>query len=294
MRNARFLQFLLAIFCANAVLAAEKPNIIFILADDLGYADIGCYGQKLIKTPNIDQLAKQGTRFTQFYAGSTICGPSRCALMTGYDTGHARVRGNASAVLKSGDVTLAKILQGAGYVTGLVGKWDLGYQGTSGEPIKQGFDYSFGYLKDVDAHNYWTDHLFRNGRRIAKATNVYSHDLFAAESLDFIRREKAKPFFLYAAFQIPHGFLNPPNDEPYGKEDWPSINKKLAAMITRLDKTVGEMMALLDELKLRGNTVVFFTSDNGPDNDVGNELIPATGRCAGSSAIFMRAVFACR
>jgi arylsulfatase A-like enzyme len=118
--------------------------------------------------------------------------------------------------------------------------------------------------------------------------------LFAAESLDFIRREKAKPFFLYAAFQIPHGFLNPPNDEPYGKEDWPSINKKLAAMITRLDKTVGEMMALLDELKLRGNTVVFFTSDNGPDNDVGNELIPATGRCAGSSAIFMRAVFACR
>jgi arylsulfatase A len=281
MRDARFLQFLFAIFCANAVLAAEKPNIIFILADDLGYADVGCYGQKLIQTPNIDELAIQGTRFTQFYAGSTVCGPSRCALMTGYHTGHARVRGNNSAVLKSGDVTVAKILQGVGYVTGLVGKWDLGYQSTSGEPTKQGFDYSFGYLKDVDAHNYWTDHLFRNGQRIAKATNVYSHDLCAAESLDFIRREKEKPFFLYAAFQIPHGFLEPPNDDPYGKKDWPSTNKKLAAMITRLDTTVGEMMALLEELKLREKTIVFFSSDNGPDNDVGNELFRSNGPLRG-------------
>jgi Arylsulfatase A and related enzymes len=266
MRNARFLQFLLAIFCANAVLAAEKPNIIFILADDLGYADIGCYGQKLIKTPNIDQLAKQGTRFTQCYAGSTVCMPSRCALMTGYHTGHARLRANSNKVtLQSGDITVAKILHDLGYVTGVVGKWGLGNQGTAGEPIKQGFDYSFGYLDHTHAHFYWTDHLFRNGQRIAKATNVYSHDLCAAEGLDFIRREKEKPFFLYAAFTLPHGFIDPPNDEPYGKENWPSINKKYAAMVTRLDKTVGEMMALLDELKLREKTIVFFSSDNGPD-----------------------------
>jgi arylsulfatase A len=290
MRNTRFLQFFFAIFCADAVLAAEKPNIIFILADDLGYGDVGCYGQKLIQTPNIDKLAKEGMRFTQCYAGNTVCAPSRFALMTGYHTGHARIRVNGNTPLNSGDVTVGKILQGAGYVTGLVGKWSLGIQGTSGEPMKQGFDYSFGYLEGTHAHNYWTDHLFRNGKRIAKAPIVYSHDLCAAESLDFIRREKEKPFFLYAAFQIPHGFLDPPNDEPYGKEDWPSINKKYAAMITRLDKTVGEIMALLDELKLRGNTVVFFTSDNGPDtfgdyadyNEVGeNELFHSNGPLRG-------------
>jgi arylsulfatase A len=281
MRNARLLQFLFAIFCANSVLATEKPNIIFILADDLGYGDVGCYGQKLIQTPNIDKLAKEGTRFTQCYAGNTVCAPSRCALMTGYHTGHASVRVNGNNPLTSGNVTVGKILQDAGYVTGLVGKWALGNQGTSGEPMKQGFDYSFGYLDQSHAHDYWTDHLFRNGKRLAKATNLYSHDLFAAESLDFVRREKEKPFFLYAAFTLPHGFIDPPNDEPYGKEDWPSLNKKLAAMITRLDKTVGEMMALLDELKLREKTIVFFTSDNGPDNDVGNELFHSNGPLRG-------------
>jgi arylsulfatase A-like enzyme len=291
MRSIRFLQFLVAVFYANVVLAAEKPNIIFILADDLGYGDVGCYGQKLIQTPNIDKLAKQGMRFTQCYAGNPVCAPSRCVLMTGYHTGHARVRSNDSiGTLKSGDVTVGKILHDAGYVTGLVGKWALGNEGTPGEPIKQGFDYSFGYLDQVHAHDYWTDHLFRDGQRIAKATNVYSHDLFAAESLDFIRREKGKPFFLYAAFTLPHGLLDPPNDAPYGKEDWPPINKRYAAMVTRLDKTVGEMMALLDELKLSEKTVVFFSSDNGPDtfrgykdfHDIGeNELFHSNGPLRG-------------
>ncbi len=148
--------------------------------------------------------------------------------------------------------------------------------------MKQGFDYSFGYLDDSHAHNYWTDHLFRNGQRIAKATNVYSHDLCAAESLDFIRREKEKPFFLYAAFTLPHGFLDPPNDDPYDNEDnWPLTNRKYAAMVTRLDKTVGEMMALLDELKLREKTLVFFTSDHGPDYDVGNRLFQSNGPLRG-------------
>ena len=272
-------------------MAAEKPNIIFILADDLGYGDVGCYGQKLIQTPNIDKLAKQGMRFTQCYAGNPVCAPSRCALMTGYHTGHGRVRSNDSiGTLKSSDVTVAKVLHDVGYVTGLVGKWALGNEGTPGEPMKQGFDYSFGYLDQVHAHDYWTDHLFRNGQRIPKATNIYSHDLFAAESLDFIRRNKEKPFFLYAAFTLPHGFLDPPNDDPYGKEDWPPINKKYAAMITRLDKTVGEMMALLDELKLSEKTVVFFSSDNGADtfrgyedfHDIGeNELFHSSGPLRG-------------
>jgi arylsulfatase A-like enzyme len=281
MRKIRFLQFLFGIFYANAVLAAEKPNIIFILADDLGYADVGCYGQKLIQTPNIDKLAKEGTRFTQCYAGSAVCSPSRCALMTGYHTGHARIRGNVNGTLKSGDVTVGNILQGVGYVTGLVGKWGLGNQGMPGEPMKQGFDYSFGYLNQVHAHDYWTDHLFRNGQRIAKPIIVYSHDLCAAESLDFIRREKEKPFFLYAAFTPPHGSIDPPTEEPYGKEDWSSTNKKFAAMITRLDQTVGEIMALLDELKLREKTIVFFTSDNGPGNEIGNELFHSNGPLRG-------------
>lgn len=237
MRHTRFRLF--TIFRRNAVSAVQKPNIIFIVADDLGYGDLGCYGQKRILTPNIDKLSKQGMRFTQCYAGSTVCGPSRCVLMTGYHTGHARVRGNNLGILKPGDVTVAKILQESGYVTGLVGKWDLGREGTSGEPAKQGFDYSYGYLHDRHAHNYWTDHLFRNGQRIAKERNVYSHDLFAAESLDFIRREKEAPFFLYAPFTLPHGLLDPPNDEPYGKENWPSINKRYAAMVTPAGQNSG-------------------------------------------------------
>jgi len=282
MRKMRFLRFLFPISRANAVSAPQKPNIIFIMADDLGYGDLGCYGQKLIRTPNVDKLAKQGTRFTQFYAGSSVCGPSRCSLMTGYHTGHARVRGNNSAILKSSDVTVAKTLRDAGYATGLIGKWDLGHEGTSGEPMKQGFNYSFGYLRDSHAHNYWTDHLFRNGQRIPKARNVYSHDLCAAESLDFIRHEQGRPFFLYAPFTLPHGFLDPPNDEPYDKQySWPLANRKYAAMVTRLDTTVGEIMALLDELKLSEKTIVFFASDHGPDYDVGNRLFQSNGPLRG-------------
>jgi arylsulfatase A-like enzyme len=260
--------------------AAEKPNIIFILADDLGYADVGCYGQKLIKTPNIDKLATEGTRFTQCYAGNTVCAPSRCALMTGYHMGHARIRGNDHATLKSEDVTVAKLLHEAGYATGLTGKWGLGNEGTPGEPIKHGFDFSFGYLDQTHAHDYWTDHLFKNGQRIAKATNIYSHDLCAQESLDFIRREKNKPFFLYCAFTLPHGNFDPPDEEPYTKENWSPQNKKVAAMITRLDKTVGDIMALLDELKLRDKTIVFFTSDNGPRGQ-GNEFFNSAGPLRG-------------
>src|SRR5213596_492410 len=166
MRKMRFLRFLFPISRANAVSAPQKPNIIFIMADDLGYGDLGCYGQKLIRTPNVDKLAKQGTRFTQFYAGSSVCGPSRCSLMTGYHTGHARIRGNSSLHIQEEDVTVAELLKNAGYRTALIGKWGLGEEQTAGAPHRKGFDESFGYLNQVHAHEYYTDYLIKNGGRI--------------------------------------------------------------------------------------------------------------------------------
>src|SRR5438128_1957716 len=176
----------LSLFCAipspNFAQAAErKPNIIFILADDLGYGDLGCYGQRVIKTPNIDQLAKQGMRFTQCYAGSTVCAPSRCALMTGLHTGHARVRGNGLVPLLPQDTTVAEILKQAGYSTGLAGKWGLGEPGTTGSPNKKGFDEFFGYLNQVHAHNYYPEYLWKNEEKYSLKNGEYSDDLFTRE-----------------------------------------------------------------------------------------------------------------
>src|SRR5687768_4804389 len=152
---------------ANTPPAERRPNIIFILADDLGYGDLGCYGQKEIKTPNLDRLAAEGLRFTQFYAGSTVCAPSRCVLMTGLHTGHAFIRGNGKETLRPEDVTAAEVLKGAGYATGLVGKWGLGHEGSTGVPTRQGFDSFFGYLDQTHAHNYYPHFLMRDDRRVA-------------------------------------------------------------------------------------------------------------------------------
>lgn len=262
--------------------ATKKPNIIFILADDLGYGDLGCYGQKLIQTPNIDQLAKEGTRFTQCYAGSTVCAPSRCALMTGYHTGHGFVRGNLPGkdlALRAEDKTVAELLKKEGYTTGLIGKWGLGEENTAGAPHKKGFDYSYGYLNQNHAHNYWTDHLFRNGERVAlpnvlekkkvvKAVQ-YTHDLFAKEALDFIEKNKDKNFFLDLCFTIPHAKLEPPDDKPYSDKDWDPPSKNFASMITRMDTDIGKLMKKLKDLKLDENTIVFFSSDNGPHKEGG-------------------------
>src|SRR5687768_14108115 len=190
---------LLALLCAIGVQGAQKPNIIFILADDLGYGDVGCYGQKRIKTPNIDALAREGMRFTSAYAGSTVCAPSRSALMTGQHTGHTRIRGNARLPLLPEDVTVAEVLKDAGYKTALIGKWGLGEPGTTGTPNKQGFDYFFGYLNQRHAHNYYPTYLWRNEEKVqlgnvvpnedeedagvATEKKAYSHDLFAEEAL---------------------------------------------------------------------------------------------------------------
>lgn len=261
----------------------RKPNIIFILADDLGYGDLGCYGQKQVGTPNIDKLAKEGIRFTDFYAGASVCAPSRCCLMTGYHTGHARVRGNnppiPSTPLQAEDVTVAKVLKKQGYATGIIGKWGLGETENSGAPTKQGFDYFFGYLKHGHAHNYYTDHLWRNDKQVKIPAGTYSHDLFTQEALDFVRKEKDKPFFLYLAYTIPHANnekkdvgMQVPSDDPYSEKPWPPQERNFAAMVTRMDRDIGRLMALLRELGLDDNTVVFFAGDNGPHEEGGHKV----------------------
>ncbi len=292
-------------FCLPAILSAKekpvdrhKPNIIFILADDLGYGDLGCYGQERIKTPHLDRLAAEGMRFTDCYAGSTVCAPSRCVLMTGLHTGHCRIRGNAGVALQSKDQTVAEVLQKAGYATAIIGKWGLGRAGTTGHPNKQGFDYFFGYLSQVHAHNYYPEFLWRNdekvhldnkvkyypGSKLAGAATVrktYSNDLFINEAKEFIKRSSHKPFFLYLAMTIPHANneshlvdrhgMEVPDLGQYADKDWPEPQKGLAAMISRLDTGVGEIVDLLKTLKLDKETIIFFTSDNGPHAEGGND-----------------------
>ncbi len=272
-------------FAAEGRRKDDRPNIIFILADDLGYGDLGCYGQDKILTPNIDRMAEEGVRFTDCYAGSTVCAPSRCALMTGLHTGHCRVRGNARVPLLPEDVTVAELLKQAGYVTGIFGKWGLGEPGTTGVPNRQGFDEWFGYLNQRHAHNYYPEYLWRNEQKVILEGNLggkrqqYSHDLFTAEALDFVRRHHDRPFFLYLAYTIPHANnelgrktgngMEVPDDAPYTDKPWPQVEKNKAAMITRMDYHVGLLLSLLRELGIDEQTVVFFSSDNGPHREGG-------------------------
>jgi len=273
--------------------ANRPPNIILIQADDLGYGDLGCYGQQKFKTPNLDRMAAEGTRFTQYYAGSTVCAPSRCVLMTGLHSGRCFIRGNAKANLRPEDVTVAELLKAAGYATGLAGKWGLGHEGSTGVPTKKGFDFFYGYLDQVHAHNYWPTFLLRNEERV-KLKNVvpnegkdgqgvaserveYSDDLIHREGLSFIEKNRAKPFFLYLATTLPHANNEAKNKgmeiPDYGEfkdQDWPDPEKGRAAMIARLDRNVGDVLRKLQELKIDEQTVVLFTSDNGPHNEGGS------------------------
>jgi arylsulfatase A-like enzyme len=277
--------------------APRPPNIVFILADDLGYGDLGCYGQKRIMTPNIDKLAAEGVRFTDCYAGSTVCAPSRCSLMTGLDTGHAYIRGNAKVALRPEDRTVAEVLKSAGYHTCLLGKWGLGDEHTSGVPQKKGFDEFAGYLDQTHAHDYYPANIWRYDRRtgfeaqmplvenLAGKKGAYTHDLFTTGALNFVRIHKPaaanhyEPFFLYLAYTIPHANneegsrtgngMQVPSDEPYSSQDWPQVEKNKAAMITRLDQDVGRLMELLKKLRIDNETIVFFTSDNGPHREGG-------------------------
>lgn len=264
----------------------KKPNIIFILADDMGYSDPGCYGQRLIKTPNIDRLAKEGIRFTQHYAGSTVCAPSRGVLMTGLHTGHAYIRGNyaydteGNLPIPEASVTVAELLKENGYTTGVIGKWGLGGPGSSGGPNNQGFDYSFCYLDQRNAHEYYPAYLWQNEKKYPLESNQggkkkqYSHDLFTTEALNFIqaKAQKNAPFFLYLPYTIPHGKHQVPDDAPYSKELWPQNLKNYAAMITRMDKDIGKVIDLLKKQGLDENTIIFFSSDNGPTGSVNKKF----------------------
>ncbi|MGH9629489.1 MAG: arylsulfatase, partial [Bryobacteraceae bacterium] len=269
----------LAGFSGLAAQNRRQPNIVFIMLDDLGSADVGCYGQKKIQTPNIDRLAREGMRFTDCYAGGAVCAPSRCVLMTGLHTGHAAVRANAGTVpLRGEDVTAAEVLKGAGYATGGFGKWGLGDAGTSGEPAKQGFDQFFGYLHQIHAHSYYPEFLWQDGRKYPLQGNregareQYSADLIAERALQFVRDHKDGPFFLYAAFTLPHGRFEVPSDAPYSGKHWPQGEKNYAAMVTRADRQIGAILELLEELKLRDETIVFFTSDNGGTSGGGHDV----------------------
>ena len=276
-----------------AVGGRKQPNIIFILADDLGYGDLGCFGQKEIQTPNLDQMAAEGMKLTARYAGSTVCAPSRCCLMTGYHTGHALVRGNARIPLRPKDVTVAELLKKAGYSTGIIGKWGLGEPDTTGIPNRQGFDYWFGYLNQRHAHNYYPKYLWRNQEKYPLENEVrdvnppggvatkrveYSHDLFAEEALDFVERHSGDPFFLYLAFTIPHANneargegMEVPDYGIYADKDWPEPQKGHAAMITRMDGDIGTLFAKLKSLGIDDDTLVVFSSDNGPHREGGNK-----------------------
>lgn len=273
----------------------RKPNIIYILADDLGYAELGSYGQDKIRTPRLDLMAKQGLRFTQHYSGNAVCAPSRCVLMTGLHSGHAQIRNNSETKpdgqlpIAANTITIARILQQLGYATGIIGKWGLGMHDSTGDPQKQGFDHFFGYYCQRHAHNHLPKFLWRNAQQVplegnpGKATGkTHSHDLFEKESLDFIRKNKDKSFFLYLPFTIPHVALQA-NDESLkeyqGKfEETPYLGKKgyqphptpraaYAAMITQMDRTVGRIIDLLQQLGLDEDTIIIFSSDNGPTHD---------------------------
>lgn len=287
----------------------EQPNIIFILADDLGYGDLGSYGQEVILTPRLDQMAMEGLRFTQFYAGATVCAPSRNVLMTGQHTGHAHVRGNApgpdmtAQSLRAVDLTVAEVLASAGYSTALFGKWGLGEVGSEGHPLNKGFGTFFGYLNQVHAHNYYPEFLWNGlerrsldnrvqpverlygGFRGGWATerNEYSHDVIMDEALRWVGDRSGEPFFLYLALTIPHANnegtratgdgAEVPDHGPYASLDWPGPDKGQAAMITRMDRDVGVLLDRLRGLGIAERTLVLFSSDNGPHNESNHDLL---------------------
>lgn len=254
------------------------------MSDDQGYADLGCYGSLHVKTPHLDKMSAEGMRFTQVYAGSPVCAPTRCSLMTGKHSGHMTRRDNRTThdsdlpfmerklvPLNQNDFTIGTMMKEAGYITGCIGKWGLGNPGTSGTPDLHGFDHFYGYLDQVHAHDYYTTFLMRNLDTIAIPENennqrrVYSHDLIAEEAMKFIRQNRDNPFFLYLPFTLPHGKYEVPDNSDYADQPWPEKVKNYAAMITLMDRDIGRLLALLEELGLDENTIVFFTSDQGPN-----------------------------
>ena len=288
---------------------SQHPNVIFILADDLGYGDLSCYGQTKFKTPNIDQLAANGIRFTSHYAGCTVCAPSRSTLMTGLHTGHTYIRGNkdmqpeGEEPLPAESFTVAKLFKEAGYATGAFGKWGLGGPGSKGVPESQGFDEFFGFNSQVLAHNYYPEYLWHNGKKIYMEGNQnggkarHAPDEYHKMALQFIEKHKGRPFFMYCPYTIPHAELMVPDDsllrqyvgkfseKPFKGVDSGPLYRKgaygsqpepravFAAMVSRLDRYVGEIISKLKELGIEKNTLVIFTSDNGPHLEGGADPV---------------------
>lgn len=294
------LLIILALVTGTAAGAQQRPNIIYILADDLGYGDIGCYGQEKIKTPNIDQLAKAGMKFTDFYAGSTVCAPSRASLMTGLHTGHSYVRGNGEIALREKDSVLTQYLQQQGYTTGMVGKWGLGLEGTPGVPEKKGWDFFVGHLHHVEGHFQHGDSLWmlKNGvtGKREVGNNEYYNEIFTDSALAFIRAQSA-PFFLYVSYTLPHAELNLPEKylTPYLNADGsskfapekpqreglhyrpqPYPRAAYAAMVSSMDAYVGRIVEQVKAQGLEKNTIIIFTSDNGTHIEGGRTKSDAT------------------
>lgn len=282
MKTNKYILLLLMLFAGiGELFAQEKPNIIFIMADDLGYGDLGCYGQKKILTPQIDKMASEGMLFTDFYAGNTVCAPSRYSLITGKHPGNAYVRGNfeigharsflGQLPIPEGEISIFEMVKQAGYITATYGKWGVGRAESSGAPDKKGVDDFFGFNCQRHAHTYYPRYLEGNrGEKIWLDGNdrgdggeQYAHDLFTEKAIDFIKQNKAKPFLLYLPYTVPHTPFMVPDLGIYENKNWDENHKKQAAMITRLDKDVGRILELLKELKIDDNTIVFFTSDNG-------------------------------
>jgi arylsulfatase A len=287
--------------------ATTQPNILLIQADDLGYGDLSSYGQGRFDTPGLDRLAREGIRFTQYYAGSTVCAPSRTTLMTGLHTGHAWIRGNGAlpggdVPLRLEDVTLAEVLRDAGYRTAVIGKWGLGQPGTTGQPDRQGFDYAFGFLDHRHAHRQYTDHLWRNGERVGvDIDRDYVNDLFSRESAAFIEREDSRPFFVYLNYTVPHAELRAPDDAvarfrgrfpeqaftnaqadekrtgarpdtaTLGYRSQAQPHAAFAAMITRMDRDIGRLADLISARGIDRRTLILFISDNGPHREGGGD-----------------------
>ena len=280
--------------------AAARPNILLIQADDLGYGDLSAYGQAQFATPNLERLAREGIRFTSYYAGSTVCAPSRAALMTGQHSGHGWIRGNGDIPLRPEDVTIAMLLRDAGYRTAVIGKYGLGTPGTTGEPDKKGFEYAFGFLDHRHAHRQFTDHLYRNAARVpVDLTRDYVNDLFTEDAAAYIAKEDARPFFVYLNYTVPHAELRAPEESlaplrgrfpetPFvnekadarqsgatidgaslGYRSQPTPKAAFAAMIQRMDRDVGRLLDLLARRKLDAATLVLFVSDNGPHREGG-------------------------
>jgi arylsulfatase A-like enzyme len=294
---------LFALLSSLSLHAATPPNLIWIMADDLGYGELGCYGQKMIASPHIDRMAQEGMRFTHYYSGATVCAPSRSVLMTGQHQGHTRIRGNGDAKkirLLAEDPSVAKILKSAGYRTAVLGKWGLGEYGgaESGLPAAQGFDEFFGYLNHQHAHNHFPDFLWDQeekkslknivtpvgvgGSGYATKAVEFADDLFTERALQFVEKNQKQPFFLYWSMVTPHANnerarvlgdgAHVPDYGPYAKKPWPAQDRGHAAMISRLDGYVGQLLEKLRALGIAENTLVIFTSDNGPHNESRHQL----------------------